>query len=62
MQQMPDVWAKYWFDACNGLVAINLFVNCSMNMHTIGVDIHMAGTQMHMTGLYTINTTHVHNV
>lgn len=32
------------------VVAINLFRNCSMNMHGIGVDVHIVGTQMHMTG------------
>lgn len=31
------------------VVAINLFRNCSMNMHTI-VDVHIVGTQMPVTG------------
>lgn len=29
------------------VVVINLY---SMNMYTIGVDVHMVGTQTHMTG------------
>lgn len=42
------------------VVAINLFGNCSTNMYTIGVAVHIVGTQMHMTGLYTINTIYIH--
>lgn len=43
---MPNIWAKHSFE----VVTINLFRKCSMNMYTIGVDVHTLGTQMHMTG------------